>query len=242
LFGKGWFPFPKNTEVLAELIELTSGPSDLILDFFAGSGSAGHAVWKEDQVHSSGRHFVLVQLSEPTGKKTYATIADVAKQRLRRAGSNLRSDNPRFTGDLGFRVFKLASSNIRACEPDQNDLEQTLLDNVEHIKPDCSEQDVLYQLLLKLGLDLCVPIEQKTIADKAVHSIGGGVLLVCLAERIGREEVEPLATGIVEWQKEFAIIGNVTCVFRDSAFANNVAKTNAAAILQQDGIENVRSL
>lgn len=147
-----------------------------------------------------------------------------------------------FGGDLGFRAFKLASSNIRAWEPDRDNLATTLEDAIEHLKSDRTEQDVLYELLLKLGLDLCVPIETKTLAGKAVHSIGGGVLIVCLAEKIGREEVDKIGLGIVEWHKALAPAGDTTCVFRDSAFADDVAKTNLAAILEQNGIASVRSL
>ncbi len=147
-----------------------------------------------------------------------------------------------FAGDLGFRVFKLDSSNIRAWEPDRDDLDQTLLDSVEHLKTDRTEEDMLYELLLKLGLDLCVPIETRTIAGKEVHAIGGGVLIACLAEKIARDEVEALAQGIVDWHEELAPAGDTTCVFRDSAFADDVAKTNLAAILEQHGIANVRSL
>ena len=122
------------------------------------------------------------------------------------------------------------------------DLDRALLDHAEHLKEGRTEQDILYELLLKLGLDLCVPIEQKTLAGKAVHSIGGGVLIACLATQITHDEVEPLAQGIVAWHKALAPAGDTTCVFRDSAFADDVAKTNMAAILQQRGIANVRSL
>lgn len=83
---------------------------------------------------------------------------------------------------------------------------------------------------------------RKTIAGKIVNSVGGGVLITCLAEQIPREEVEPLAQGIVAWHEELAPIGDMTCVFRDSGFADDVAKTNLAAILNQHGISNVRSL
>ena len=109
-------------------------------------------------------------------------------------------------------------------------------------KTDRSEEDILYELLLKLGLDLCVPIETRTIAEKTVHSIGKGVLLVCLAEQITREEVEPLALGIVGWHKELAPAGETTCVFRDSGFTDDMAKTNLVAILQQNGLPNIRSI
>lgn len=145
-------------------------------------------------------------------------------------------------GDLGFRVFRLDSSNIRAWEPDRDDLDQSLFDSVEHLKPGRTEADVLYELLLKLGLDLCVPIETRSIAGKDVHAVGGGVLIACLAERIERTDVETLAQGIVGWHKTLAPAGGTTCVFRDSAFEDDVAKTNMAAILEQHGIANVRSL
>jgi len=141
-----------------------------------------------------------------------------------------------FAGDLGFRTFKLDTTNIRAWDPDWENLSQTLLDSVEHLKTDRSESDVLYELLLKLGLDLCVPMEQKTIAGKTVHSIGAGTLIVCLALQIGREEVESLTLGIVKWHKVMAPAGESTVVFRDGAFTDDVAKTNLAAILQQHGL------
>ena len=143
------------------------------------------------------RSYILVQLPEPLDpenkdQKVAAdfcdslgkprNIAELTKERLRRAAKKIKGENPMFAGDLGFRVFKLDSSNIRAWEPDRDNLEQTLLDSMEHIKPDRTETDVLYELLLKLGLDLCVPIESRTFADKEVHSIGGGVLMTCLAQ------------------------------------------------------------
>ena len=139
-------------------------------------------------------------------------------------------------------MFKLDSSNIRAWDPDRQNLPKSLLDSVEHLETDRTETDILYELLLKLGLDLCVLIEKRKISGKDVHSIGGGVLLACLADTITREQVEPLALGIVNWHKALAPAGATTCVFRDSAFADDVAKTNLAAILNQHGLANVRSL
>ena len=242
LVGKGWFQFPKNTEVLADLIELTTGQEDLIVDFFAGSGSTAHAVMKLNQANRSKRRFILVQLPEPTEKKDYPTIADIAEERLRQAGKKIREETPMFPGDIGFRVFKLDNSNIRAWEPVSNNIERALQLSIEHLRVDRTEVDILYELLLKLGLDLCVPIEQKTIAGKNIHSIGAGTLVVCLASRINRNDVEPLALGIVEWHKQLTPAGESTAVFRDSAFADDVAKTNLTAILQQHGLENVRSL
>ena len=203
------------------------------------------------------RRYILVQLPEPLNPDNKdqkpavnfcsslvkpLNLAELTKERLRRAAKKIKEEHPDWPEDTGFRVFKLDSSNIRAWEPDRDNLEQTLLDSMEHIKPDRTESDVLYELLLKLGLDLCVPIESRTFADKEVHSVGGGVLMACLAPKIERAEVEALAQGIVDWHKALAPAGDTTCVFRDSAFADDVAKTNMAAILEQHGITNVRSL
>ena len=169
-------------------------------------------------------------------------IAELTKERIRRAGKALQTEQPTYTGDLGFRVFKLASSNIRAWEPDRDNLPETLEQSVEHLKSDRSEQDILFERLIKLGLDLTVPIEQKSIANKTVYSVGAGTLLVCLAEQIAASEVEPLALGIVAWRNDQTAAGDSSLVFRDSAFSDDVAKTNITAILQQHGVDNVRSL
>jgi len=230
--------------VIARMLEIGTDrdSSDIVLDFFAGSGTAGEAVFQMNSSDGGDRRYLLVQLPEALDGLSFDSIADVTKERLRRAAKKIKDENPLFAGDLGFRVFKLDSSNIRTWDPDHDDLDQTLLDSIEHLKPGRSEADVLYELLLKLGLDLCVPIETQTMAGKDVHSVGGGVLITCLAEAIAGDDVESLALGIVEWRWRLAPAGDTTCVFRDSAFADDVVKTNMAAILEQHGIANVRSL
>src|SRR3546814_5185299 len=134
--------------------------------------------------------------------KKFPTIFEVTKARIKAAGERIKAANPMFAGDVGFRVFKLASSNIRAWDPEPSDLEGTLLANAEHLVAGRTEQDVLYELLLKLGLDLCVPIQTKEVAGKVVRSIGGGALIACLADGLSKETVETLANGIVAWRKE----------------------------------------
>jgi hypothetical protein len=123
-----------------------------------------------------------------------------------------------------------------------NDLKTSLFDHLEHLEPGRSADDILYEVLLKLGLDLCVPIEPQTIAGKRVHSVGGGVLMACLAEDIKTTEAEALALGMAAWREALGTVGDTTAVFRDNAFQNDVAKSNLAAILEQHGIKQVRSL
>jgi adenine-specific DNA-methyltransferase len=242
--GEDLFITPKPTRLVDRMLQIGTQPADndIVLDFFGGSGTTGHAVMKANGRDDGNRRYIVVQLPEPTGDPELPTIAELTKERLRRAAKKIKDENPMFAGDLGFRVFKLDSSNIRAWEPNPNDLDQTLLESIEHLKTGRTEADILYELLLKLGLDLCVPIEMRTIAGKHVHAIGRGVLIACLAEKISRDAVEPLAQGIVAWHKELSPAGDTTCVFRDSAFADDVAKTNLAAILNQHGLTTVRSL
>ncbi len=227
------------------------------MDFFGGSGTTAQAVLEQNTSDGGSRKYILVQLPEPLDpsnkdQETAAnfcdnlgkprTISEITKERLRRAGKKTNDENPDWKGDIGFRIFKLDTSNIRAWNPDRDNLVKTLIDHQERILSGRSEADIVYELLLKLGLDLCVPIESRNIAGKEVGSIGGGVLLACLAERISTKEVEALAQGIVAWHKELKPVGDTICVFRDSAFENDIAKSNLAAILEQHGIRNVRSL
>jgi adenine-specific DNA-methyltransferase len=236
----------KPTSLIRRMLQVATEPgdSDIVLDFFGGSGPTGQAVLEQNRDDEGNRRFILVQIPEPLPKPEpgLKNITDIANERLRSASKTIENENREWKGDTGFRAFKLNSSNIRAWEPNLEDIEKTLLDNVEHIKEGRSEEDLLYELLLKLGLDLCVPIENRTIADKTVYSIGAGTLIACLDEAIPTVTVEPLALGIADWHKKLDPLGESTIVFRDSAFPNDVAKTNLTAILQQHGLENVRSL
>jgi adenine-specific DNA-methyltransferase len=250
LFG-GVAPFdtPKPIKLILRMIQISGiKGGEVFLDFFAGSAASGEAAFRFETEDGKSLKTILVQLPEPceagseAAKQGYRNIAEVTKERLRRAGALIKAETPQFIGDTGFRVFKLASSNIRAWEPDATDLEKSLLKNAEHLIQGRNEQDVLYELLLKLGLDLCVPFETKTIARKAVHSIGGGALIVCLSEGLTKEVIEPLSAGIVAWREKLAPSVDTRVVFKDSGFADDIAKTNMAAILNQNGISDVRSL
>lgn len=251
------FDTPKPVGLIRRMIEIAGGTEGIVLDFFAGSGTTGEAVFQANAADAGSRTLILVQLPEPLNSSSQdqqvaaefckrsglsSNIAELTRERLRRAANRLRQNAPGLTIDLGFRAFELSSSNIRAWTPDSASIEQAVLLNLDHLEPNRSTEDLLFELLLKLGLDLCVPIESKPIAGKTVQSIGGGVLLACLDEHITVADAEPLALGIVAWHREQQTAGEVACVFRDSAFENDVAKTNLAAILEQHGIAKVRSL
>jgi adenine-specific DNA-methyltransferase len=251
------FPNPKPVRLLQRVINVGSDKEGIVLDFFAGSGTYGHAAWMQNLQDVGSRRWIVVQLPEPAdplnkedramveccdrlGKQRF--ISELTKERLRRAGRKIKEENPLFAGDLGFRVFKLDSTNIREWDANRENLAESLEAAVGHLKTDRTEQDILFEILLKLGLDLCVPIETKKIAKHEVRSIGAGILLVCLSTSIPQADVEPLALGMVAWHKELKPAGETTVVFRDSAFTDDVAKTNLAKILEQHGLETVRSL
>ncbi len=244
------FETPKPTRLIQRMLHLATQPNnnELVVDFFAGSGSTLHGVFKKNIEDEGNRHCILVQIPEPlqTGGKVLSTISDLTKERLRRAGQKIKEETPLFAGDTGFRVFKLDTSNIRPWQPDREDLEKNLLDHSEHLVEGRGEGDILFELLLKLGLELTVPMERRTIAGKNVHSIGLGALMVCLAEQVTREDVEPLALGIRDWWRQLAPAVPVQFVFLDRGFVDDVAKTNLVAILEQnipsDQLAGIRSL
>jgi adenine-specific DNA-methyltransferase len=257
LMGADVFDFPKDELVLKELIEMTTEKDDIILDFFAGSGTTGHSVLLQNATSGGNRNFILVQIPEALdpdneNQKEAVTfcdqikgprnIATLTKERLKRSGNQVKTENPMFSGDVGFRVFKLDSTNIREWDPDKSKIAESLEAHAEHIKSDRTEQDILFELLLKLGLDLCVPIETKKIKGKDVHSIGSAALIACLAPSIATDDIEDLAMGIVNWYKQQNPAGETQVYFRDSAFLDDIAKTNLTSILNQHGLQTVRSL
>lgn len=251
------FDTPKPVDLIRRLIQISSDGDDLVMDFFAGSATTAHAVMQQNATDKKERRFILVQIPEllhmeSKEQQVAATfckkmkkplnVAELAKERIRRAGKSLAKEYKGVGIDIGFRTFKLDSSNIRAWDPNRDNIAATLDAAVEHLKQDRTEQDILFELLLKLGLDLTVAMETKKVAGKDVHSIGAGVLLACLAEKIEKKDVEKLGLGIAEWHKMLAPAGETMVVFRDGAFGDDVAKSNLTAILQQRGLANVRSL
>lgn len=241
------FDFPKPIELLKRIVSITCHKNELILDFFSGSCTTAHAVMDLNVQDNGNRKFIMVQLPEPCDEKTeaykagYKTIADIGKERIRRAGEKILQDNTTKDGidnlDIGFKVFKLDSSNIKAWDADFDNLENTLLNIVDNIKEDRSEDDVLTEILLKYGLDLTVPIEERQVSGKTVYIIGFGALVVCLADAITLEVVEGIGHLKAELAPEVMRV-----VFKDSGFKDDVVKTNAIQILKQYGIDDVKSL
>lgn len=242
------FDTPKPVELIKRMLQISDDPEGTFLDFFAGSCTTAQAVCEMNAEDGGNRKYVMVQLPELVDnaseayKAGFENIAEIGKGRMRSVSKKIKERSPHFFGDLGFKVFKLAISNIKAWAPDRSDLEETLLSHQEHLIEGRTEQDVLYELLLKRGIDLAVPIENRTVLGKNIYSIGYGALFVCLDETIAQSDVESVAEGVLKWQSELSPSSDTHVFFRDSAFSDDVSKTNMAAILEQNGITHVRSL
>lgn len=181
------FLYRKPLDLMCKLVSQASKTGDIILDFFAGTGTTAHAVMQLNAKCNGSRKFICVQLPEKTDetseafKAGFANIAEISKERLRRAGSqilqNLDEDKPL---DVGFRVLKIDSSNMKDIyyQPEQYD--KTMLDHmVSHIKEDRSAEDLLFQVMLDWGIELSLPIERKTIDSSKVYFVAGNTLVAC---------------------------------------------------------------
>lgn len=252
LFGADVMSYPKPSGLMKYLVRAMTGDGDIVLDFFAGSGSTAHGVMLQDSEDGCRRRYILVQLPEPLRPDDAEsrpalkfcqacglspTIAEIGKERIRRAAAKLASEKQARGVDLGFRVFKLDSSNIRPWDADPGNLEESLRCAVERIRADRHEADILYELVLMYGLDLAAPVKRREIDGKAVHIAGAGSLVVCLADHINLTLVE----GIAGLNRELAA-DQVTVVLRDSGFASDADRMNALQVLRGAGVLHVKTL
>jgi len=240
LMNGDYFTNPKHVELLIRILTLSTQDNNLILDFFSGSATTAHAVMKLNSEDGGNRKYIMVQLPEPTDNKEFPTICEIGKERIRRAGEKIIADNrdkDLSSLDSGFKVLKLDSSNIKTWDSNFDNVRASLLDAVENIKNDRTSEDLLYEILLKYGLDLTLPIEEKEINGKKVFVIGYGALVACLDDDITIPTVEAIAKLKVDYQSEIMRV-----VFKDASFKDAVVKTNAYQILKQFGIDEVVSV
>jgi adenine-specific DNA-methyltransferase len=239
------FDHPKPTRLLKSLLEISSVGESLVLDFFAGSSPFADAVFQQNLIPDHKIKWISVQIPQPTEKDSiaeqagYPTIVEIGKERIRRVVKKIKEEEPEKAKemDLGFRVFKLDSSNIEAWDPDPAALEDNLFS--DNIKPDRTEHDLVYEILLKYGLDLSLPITERPGPDKrhTLYSVGGGALFLCLGAGITRRAGE----AILAWAEEIGAV-NPKVVFRDTGFTSSVEKTNAYEVLRSGGVTDVKSV
>jgi adenine-specific DNA-methyltransferase len=243
--GECLFSFPKPVSLLQLIISgmMPENTDSIFLDFFAGSGSLAHAVWLQNIEDKGTRRVFLVQLPETIENedlsKKYKHIANITKERLRMTGAMLRRKSKEISGDLGFRVFKLDSSNIATWEPRRHDLAGSIQEHIDHLKPGRTQEDLLFEIMLKYGLDLAAPISVADIAGFQVHRLGGGILSMCLADGISADRAEALGQGLLaDLTAQGVPLGDAQLVFKDHGFVDDVAKANLMAILAQGGIKD----
>jgi len=232
LFGnKKYFDFPKPVRLIEHLMSIATDKDDIVLDFFAGSGTTGHALLNKNKEDGGNRKFILVQLPEPISEKSdaykdgFKVISDITIKRISKVEN------------ISFKKFTLDETNIRPWDADFDNLEQVLREATESIKSDRSNEDVLYEILLKYGIELTVPVETEVVNGKQVFVVGAGALIVCLDDGITSEVVEGIAKLKDKLDPETAQV-----VFKDAGFADSNVKTNAIQILKQAGIDDVKSI
>lgn len=243
---KSLFNYAKPISLIKTIVSQVTGQDDIVLDFFSGSATTAHAVMQLNAEDGGNRRFILVQLPELCDEKSeaykagYKNICEIGKERIRRAGKKILEEHTQVTMeedkqplDVGFRVFKLDTSNLKTwdatpIEDEQLDLLYQRMNSMIHrVKPERTDLDMIYEIMLKLGVPLTYTVTPFSINNKTVYGVGNDcLLLVCLAEDVQPEDVEQM----IEYAPAKIIIS------RDS-FADDTAMANAYYILRDHGIE-----
>lgn len=260
IFPENVFDTPKPIVLIKRILQLSTSKSDVIVDFFAGSATTAHAVMQLNKEDSGKRKFICVQIPEPTDEKSeaykagYKTIAEISKERIRRASAKIKKEITEKANkeagtifgvskenediDVGFKVYKLAPSNFKVwdatLEKEPEAIQQKLFQHINHISPEAQQEAILYELLLKSGFELTTPIEIVSLAGKTVFSIAEGQLLICLEKELTHDCIKAMA------EKQPS---RVICL--DEAFTGTNAdalKTNAVQIMKSKGVINFRTV
>ena len=242
-----WFDFPKPTEIIKQLVSQVTKENDVVLDFFSGSATTAHAVMQLNAEDGGNRRFILVQLPEVCDEKSeaykagYKNICEIGKERIRRAGKKLTEnkdgqlsmDGENALLDIGFKVFKLDTSNMKLwdtapiADGDADELVERMNQMVRRIKPERSDLDMVYEVMLKLGVPLTYPVQQLNINGKPVYEVGEDcLLLICLAEFVEPEDVQAMA--------DYA---PAKMIMSRDCFTSDTAMANAHYILRDRQIE-----
>lgn len=251
LFKGKYFSFPKPLSLLSDVLRVGSDENSIILDFFSGSATTAHATMELNAEDGGNRKFIMVQLPEPLDEKSeaykegYRTICDIGEERIRRAGEKVKKDLVEKNNkeglleenqvdpdslDIGFKVFKLDKSNIKEWNVDFDNLDQ--LDLYEDVFVEGrSELDVVYEILLKNGIELTYPISTFEVDGEQIYDIAYGNLFICLADKIDTS----VAKAITDKRNEYAIETS-SVVFKDAGFeGDDSEKLNVIELLKDAG-------
>lgn len=235
----------KPIQMIKELINMVCDEESIILDFFSGSATTAHAAMECNIENNTNCKYILVQLPERIRQNSdeykagYKNICEIGKERIRRAGDKILSENKGKEGienlDIGFKVFKLDSSNLKSWDSSMDNLEQNLLDMESNLKKDRTNEDLLYEILLKSGIELTAKIEEIKVGYNTLYNIGQGALLACLDDRITQDVID-------EIPKHRSPFMDTKVIFKEAGFMSDAAKINAVQNLKQFKIEDVRSV
>ena len=237
---KGIFDYTKPIKLLTRLLQIGTNSDDIVLDFFSGSATTAHAVMQLNAEDGGHRKFIMVQLPEVTDEKSeaykagYKTICEIGKERIRRAGKKIKEDSPLTTQDLdiGFRVLKCDTSNMKEVYYNPAEYEASLFSSLEdNIKEDRTPEDLLFQVMLDLGVLLSGKIEETTIAGKKVFNVEDNYLIACFDSDVTEETIKAIAK-----QKPYYF------VMRDSSMANDSVATNFDQIFATYSPDTVRKV
>ncbi len=242
LLGRGIFDFPKPTELIKYFLSLRINEIEdneyTVLDFFSGSSTTAHAVMQLNAETGSKRRFIMVQIPEETGEKSeaykagYKTICEIGKERIRRAAKKIAEENPDSKFDGGFRVLKCDTSNMKDIYYSPSEFDMNLLDMMaDNIKEDRTPEDLLFQVMLDLGVELSSKIEETTIGGKKVFDVADGFLIACFDKDVNDETIKAIA------QKQPYYF-----VMRDSSLANDSVATNFEQIFATYSPDTVRKV
>ena len=240
--GKKIFDYPKSTKLLKKLLYYGCGTDNdsTILDFFSGSATTAHAVMQLNAEDGGNRKFIMVQLPEETDEKSeaykagYKNICEIGKERIRRAEAKIKVENPLVTQNLdtGFRVLKCDSTNMKDVYYNPADYEASMFDSLsDNIKEDRTQEDLLFQVMLDLGVVLSSKIEESTISGKKVFDVADGFLIACFDEDVNEETIKAIAQ-----KKPYYF------VMRDSSMANDSVATNFEQIFATYSPDTVRKV
>ena len=258
--GKSVFSNPKPVGLLKKILELSTDTDDIVLDFFSGSATTGHACMEMNAENNTNNRFILIQLPErldPNSKEDSITceflkehnmpllLSEIGKERLKRAGEKIKKEieinntqlklgeEPKNIPDIGFKVFKLDTSNIKKWNGEAETIESEIQGSIFNYEVGRSELDVVFEIMLKCGLDLTHPIEEINVNGKTLYSIGAGAMFVCMDDKITQD----IADKIVEI-KEACDIFEPVAVFKDNGFTTDSNKTNIKETLRVAGIKD----
>ena len=230
LFEDKIFDYPKPTSLIKYLISYIDEKNFSVLDFFSGSATSADSVMKLNNEDDGNRNFIMIQIPEFTDEKSkaykagYKNICEIGKERIRRAGDKIVEESGNKDLDIGFKVFKLDSSNLEKWDPDYNNVQQSL--TIDNIKEDRTNEDLVYEIMLKYGIDLTYPIEE----HNNIFSIGFGALIICLDNNITKEITDEIL-------KLTNNSSTSRVVFKDSGFKSDADKTNIKEILKTNNID-----